>query len=69
MDRLVLILVGGVAVGPECAGAFFTSPAVGLVLGVPSAEVYPVFESAGFLAAIGAAVSLVFIFFRVWFSA
>ena len=69
MDRLVFFLVGGVAVWSECAGAFFTSPAVGLVLRVPSAEVYSVFESAGFLTAFGAAVSLVFIFFCVWFSA
>ena len=69
MDRLVFFLVGGVAVWSECAGAFFTGPAVGLVLGVPSAEVYPGFESSSFLAAIGRAVSLVFIFFCVWFSA
>lgn len=69
MDRLVLILVGGVAVWSECAGAFFTGPAVGLVFRIPPAEIYPVFESAGFLAAIGGAVSLVSVFFRVWFSA
>ena len=69
MDRLVFFLVGGVAVWSECACAFFTSPAVGLVLCVPSAEVYSVFESAGFLAAILAAVSLVSVLFLVWFSA
>lgn len=66
MDRFVFGFVGFVAVGPECAGAFFPGPAVGLVLGVPSAEVYPVFESAGFLTAFGGAVSLVFILFFVF---
>ena len=69
MDRLVFFLVGGVAVWSECACAFFTGPAVGFVLGVPSAEVYPVFESAGFLATVLAAVSLVSVLFCVWFSA
>ena len=69
MDRLVFFLVGGVAVWSECAGAFLFTPYVSFVSCVPSAEVYPVFESAGFLAAIGGAVSLIFIFFRVWFSA
>ena len=69
MDRLVFGFVIVVPVWSECAGAFLSAPYVSFVPGVPSAEVDPVFESAGFLTAFGGAVSLVSVLFLVWFSA
>ena len=67
LDCLILWLIGFMPVLSKCACSLFSCPAVYLVFRIPFAEVYAGFESTGFLATFLWTVSLIFMFFLVWF--